>query len=163
MFNNDPSELRKISTRTPKFSYNQPRVISGAGCVIKNEKGEFLLVLGKKKKLWSFPKGHIENTESHVECAERETFEETGLKIKITSEPKFYVHECVYYTCDLQKKDHVINVRDNKEIKKCQWMSLDQISKMSYYKTNVHIKSYFNVIHDVLFHKQKQKIEIEVN
>lgn len=34
------------------------------------------------KGQWAFPGGHLEHGESLTECAERETLEETGLKVK---------------------------------------------------------------------------------
>jgi 8-oxo-dGTP diphosphatase len=82
---------------------SNPRV--GVAAVLLNAKGE--LVLGKRAgshgsgklittiKLadgaldvdisagsWQFPGGHLEHGESFFACAERETLEETGLKVK---------------------------------------------------------------------------------
>lgn len=34
------------------------------------------------KGKWAFPGGHLEHGESFIGCAERETLEETGLKVK---------------------------------------------------------------------------------
>jgi 8-oxo-dGTP diphosphatase len=73
--------------------------------VIVTKDGKVLL--GKRKNAhgadtWAFPGGHLEFNETIEECAAREVFEETGLKIKnlrfgpytndiFTSENKHYV------------------------------------------------------------------------
>jgi len=65
---------------------NNQRVGVGVGvCIIKDGK----VLYGKRKGshgdgAWCFPGGHIEFGESWEECAIRETFEETGIKIKNT-------------------------------------------------------------------------------
>jgi len=51
--------------------------------VIKEDK----VLLGKRKNshgsgTWQFPGGHLEFNESIKDCARRELFEETGIKIK---------------------------------------------------------------------------------
>ncbi|MEG1781975.1 MAG: NUDIX domain-containing protein [Oscillospiraceae bacterium] len=35
---------------------------------------------------WSFPKGHVENNETEVETAQREIFEETGIRVDIVDD-----------------------------------------------------------------------------
>ncbi|KAI0015486.1 nudix domain-containing protein [Xylariomycetidae sp. FL0641] len=62
-----------------------PRV--GVAALVCNEKGE--VIMGKRAGshgagTWAFPGGHLEMGESFFECAERETLEETGLKVKAT-------------------------------------------------------------------------------
>lgn len=61
---------------------NRPKVGIGV-IVIKNNK----VLLGKRKNAhgegsWSFPGGHLEFNENIEDCAVRETFEESGLRIK---------------------------------------------------------------------------------
>ncbi|KAI6081080.1 NUDIX hydrolase domain-like protein [Hypoxylon rubiginosum] len=60
-----------------------PRI--GVAAIIRDGDGKF--VLGKRKGshgagTWQFPGGHLEMGESLLYCAERETLEETGLKVK---------------------------------------------------------------------------------
>lgn len=64
----------------------RPKVGVGV-CIIKNGK----VLLGQRfgahgEGSWSFPGGHLEFGESWEDCAKREVYEETGLKI---SDPKF--------------------------------------------------------------------------
>src|SRR5258706_11863494 len=68
---------------------SKKRISIGSGCVIiKDEK--VLLVRGKGGHDFKFPGGHIIDTENFMESAEREAFEETGLKVKAKDEPCFY-------------------------------------------------------------------------
>ncbi len=54
-----------------------------AGSIIyrlNNEKIEFLLAQSKLNKTWGFPKGHLEEGENEIQAAQREVYEEVGLK-----------------------------------------------------------------------------------
>ncbi len=62
---------------------NEPLILVGAIVIVLNEKGEVLLQqrtepFGK----WGLPGGLMELGESPEETAEREVFEETGLRVK---------------------------------------------------------------------------------
>ena len=50
---------------------------------INKEKREYLLIQSKHKKIWGFPKGHVETKESIYKTAIREVQEETGLRVNI--------------------------------------------------------------------------------
>lgn len=54
------------------------RKIIAAGGVVKNEKGELLMIFRRGK--WDLPKGKLDDEESIEDCALREVKEETGLK-----------------------------------------------------------------------------------
>lgn len=49
---------------------------------IKDNKVEFLVVESVLHHTWGFPKGHLEPGETEQEAAQREVFEEVGLKPK---------------------------------------------------------------------------------
>jgi len=58
----------------------------GVAVLVINDDGEFLI--GKRKGsldagCWGLPGGHLEPNETIEECAVREVFEETGLKITV--------------------------------------------------------------------------------
>ena len=54
-------------------------VIEGAGGVVFNRQGE-VLVIRHKNGTWVFPKGRLENGESHLGAALREVEEEAGVR-----------------------------------------------------------------------------------
>lgn len=54
--------------------------LTAAGCLIHN--GKVLLVKHKKVKTWLNPGGHIEANEAPHQAAEREFWEETGVKVR---------------------------------------------------------------------------------
>lgn len=58
-----------------------------AGCVLVDKETKNIgLVFRKKQADYSFAKGHLEEGETLIECAKRETEEETGRKIRLVSE-----------------------------------------------------------------------------
>jgi ADP-ribose pyrophosphatase YjhB (NUDIX family) len=70
---------RKMTSETTPH----PRV--GVAAIIRNASGQ--LIVGKRlsshgKGTWQFPGGHLEYGEEFFTCAERETLEETGLRVK---------------------------------------------------------------------------------
>lgn len=80
-------ELKKMLT--PHFSESFRLTClheKSCGAVIFRRRSgniEFLLIKNKKGGNWGFPKGHVENGESEIDTAQREVFEETGLRINI--------------------------------------------------------------------------------
>ena len=54
--------------------------------VINPENKKILLVKHKKFNRWAQPGGHIEENETPEETALRETYEETGIKVKLIGE-----------------------------------------------------------------------------
>ena len=55
----------------------------GADCVVKNENGEVLLVKREDFRVWVVPGGSAERGESPAECAAREAWEETGIRVAV--------------------------------------------------------------------------------
>ncbi len=52
------------------------------GCVVLHN-GHILMLKHKKLGVWLYPGGHLEQNETPIDTALRETFEETGLKVRI--------------------------------------------------------------------------------
>ena len=70
--------------------------VKKAGCILLNkEKKSIALVYREKQKDFSFPKGHLENDESLIECAIRETAEETKFDCEILENEPIYIENYV--------------------------------------------------------------------
>jgi 8-oxo-dGTP pyrophosphatase MutT (NUDIX family) len=85
-----------------------------------------LLVQGRKSMKWSFPQGHKHGGESYLECALRETLEETGLDLDgavPVSFQRLSVGE--YYFFEVEEVP--LNPADTDEIVDARWMSLSEI------------------------------------
>lgn len=80
------------------------KVISSRALVL-NSKDELLLVTHNEISYWYTPGGKWEDNETLIECAERETFEETGLKVKL--EKLVYVDERINDNKDGEKRHYL--------------------------------------------------------
>jgi len=60
-------------------------LLPSAAVAIQDDAGRVLMGLHADKQIWVVPGGLIEPAETPADCAVRETFEETGLLIEITS------------------------------------------------------------------------------
>ena len=83
---------------------------------------------------WNFPAGHVEEFEKIMDGAIRETFEETGCKVKLTG-------VIPIMNIDLEKETHILikfmaeiveeNICfDKSEILDVKWISIEDIKKM---------------------------------
>lgn len=64
-----------------------------AGTVTLNSLNQLLLVRPSNRNAWAIPKGHVEPGESWTEAAQRETFEETRVRVTIIEQLQdFSVH-----------------------------------------------------------------------
>lgn len=111
------------------------------------------ILLGKRKGShgageYALPGGHLEYEESFKECAEREVFEETGIKIKnikFLSLATFCKHEnrqdvLVGFSADLESGKPKIM-----EVEKCEnweWYSIDNLPSPLFYPSELVIDSY---------------------
>ena len=72
-----------------------------AGCILINTKEKKIaLVYREKQQDYSFPKGHLEENESLIECALRETTEETKRECKLLEEESIYIEEYLTSSCE---------------------------------------------------------------
>jgi len=125
-----------------------PRV--GIGVLIFKKKK---VLLGKRKGShgageYAFPGGHLEYLETIEDCAKRETFEETGVKIKNINfqflanvrkyRPKHYLH--IGVTADYGNGK--VQVKEPDKVESWDWYSLDRLPKPLFEMAKMAINSY---------------------
>ena len=113
-----------------------------AGCVLVNlETKQIGLVYRKALNDYSFPKGHLEQNETLLECAVRETEEETGRKNHLLTGKPFYILEYVTPRGEEVENYMFISIDDgplDKTIpeelqEKLVWTNVDEVEhKLSY-------------------------------
>jgi len=88
---------RKYLDRKKTYSFRKK---AGTILYIENIFREIEIILVQSNgNFWGFPKGGYENDETAIDCAKRETFEETGLDISLeTFEKCGEIYRSKYYT-----------------------------------------------------------------
>lgn len=85
-------------------------MVKAGGGLVKNEKGEYLLIFRNKK--WDLPKGKMDKGERIEETAVREVEEECGIdKLKIVK--------------PLRKSYHIYQLRGRDALKKTYWFEMN--------------------------------------
>jgi ADP-ribose pyrophosphatase YjhB (NUDIX family) len=59
-------------------------IVPAANAIVVNDLGELLLIRRTDNDRWSLPGGALEVGESLIDCAVRETLEETGVHVEVT-------------------------------------------------------------------------------
>lgn len=116
----------------------QYTLINAAGGVVKNSKGQLLMIyrLGK----WDLPKGKLEDGESIEQCAKREVAEECGIaEPKIIKQlPTTYhtysiksqkILKSTYWYEMLSKDDSELIPQVEEDIEKAQWSNDRQVKE----------------------------------
>lgn len=128
------------SYRTPKRKYIQKPIQKGKRCGVifvdteTDKSGDtvysFIVVMGKKSCIYSFPKGRMsDENENEEECAIREVYEETGIKLKTTSNlPRISLGRNIYFIYHVSKYVFsTFNIQDTYEVGTVGWMTTRQL------------------------------------
>ena len=110
---------------------------SAGGIVIKETNILIVLVNRKDAKVWTFPKGHIEDGETPKDAALREVFEETGIRCRIIDEKEFFVNNYTFerrgnkifktvYWYLMEPVEESGKIPNQNEISETKWVSLDE-------------------------------------
>ncbi len=103
------------------------------GCVVFNDNK--VLIVKSLNGVYGFPKGHIEENETDVECAIRETFEETGINVSVDCNNSFkisyFVNENilknVIFFIAFVNGENVIKVQED-ELDDAFWIDIDEVN-----------------------------------
>ena len=108
------------------FQCYKPAADRVYGTICMSPHNTILLVRGRRSLKWSFPKGHRELGETYLECAVRETYEETGIDLyglEPVSYQKLSVGE--YYFFEVREQEPL--PVDSLEVLEARWMSVNEI------------------------------------
>jgi 8-oxo-dGTP pyrophosphatase MutT (NUDIX family) len=87
-----------------------------AGVFIYDPLQKKILLVQSRGQFWGMPKGSLNISESEIDCAIRETKEETGLvispsklgrSIKVKNKATYFYYE--HNICDIDIQDHIMN------------------------------------------------------
>lgn len=119
-----------------------------AGVILIN-KNKIGLIYRNYYNDYSFPKGHLEDNESLVECAIRETEEETKRKVKLVFDEEIYIEsyvtprgeecECHYYL----GLDDGHSDNDSTDTHDLMWIDFDKVEDTLSYES---LKKLWNII-----------------
>ena len=124
------------------------------GCILVDlESKKIGLVYRKKKDDYSFPKGHIEEGETVIDCAIRETIEETGRNLHLVSDKEIGINkykngkgndvDCYFYLAiDDGPSNKEIDEKDKEELV---WVDFDKVCEVVSFRN---LKEFWEVIKD---------------
>ena len=103
----------------------------GVGVVVMRE-NKLLVIKDKIWQKYKLPGGYIDDRESISKAVQREVFEETGVKVELTSvvslghtSPSQFEQSNLYVVCSAKALSHEINIIDSDEIIDAKWMDID--------------------------------------
>jgi 8-oxo-dGTP pyrophosphatase MutT (NUDIX family) len=139
-----PRAFQTYRRRTPRSGQDTPiygAILRSVGTL------QFLLVKGRHSGKWSFPKGHLEPSESDVECIRREVKEESGIHL----DPAIDIPISTFQGRVGIYKEYIIDKirprpQDLEEIDAADWFSLSEVAEMS---LNVDASFYFSKVHNI--------------
>ena len=111
------------------FQCYKPRHHRIYGAICVSPENTLLLVKGRRSGKWSFPKGHIESGETTLDCALRELYEETGLKLDQTAIGCHKLSVGQYYI--FETNEAPLEIQDNNEIEEALWIPFDRLASMN--------------------------------
>ncbi len=109
------------------------------GGILQSINNRFLLVKGRRSGKWSFPKGHIEQGETALECVCREVKEETGFQILPAPIRCVPLKGGTYYLFWMPVEPTPVP-RDTDEIEEAGWFTSAEIAALT---ANIGVTSYF--------------------
>ena len=136
---------------TRKKKYNNIK----CGTIILNKNRDSIILVQnnyllqeKKRELWGIPKGSRIGNETYADCAIRETYEETGIKLKLKNNMvRIKINNTYYFVYVMVKQTSILITNDKKEIHKVKWFTIKDIDFMKVnLETKIFIKRKLNFV-----------------
>lgn len=138
-----------VHTRKKKYSNIK------CGTIILNKHRDSIILVQnnyllqeKQKELWGIPKGSRIGDEPYADCAIRETYEETGIKLKLKNNMiRIKINNTYYFVYVMNKQTSILITNDKKEIYKVKWFAIKDIdfTKVNL-ETKLFIKRKLNLV-----------------
>lgn len=137
-FHNCEEKRTTLTYRVKEDAYIpvSPSHTIGVGAVVINKQNELLMVrdrINNDHSLYKLPGGMVEHGDKLSDAVEREVWEETGIKAKLTkmvsvlnSYPYRFNKSNMYIVFQLEPLTLEINIIDTHEIEEAIWMPLDE-------------------------------------
>lgn len=93
---------------------------------------------------WSFPKGHMENNETSLQCATRELLEETGLVLQGESIGYRKLASGGYFVYEVPDET-TLEGKNKSEISHCGWFTLEDMKRM---RCNIDVNTFCSLMND---------------
>ena len=109
-----------------------------AGCIIIKE-NKVLLIKQKNGNFWGFPKGHLEEGETEIEAAKRETLEEIGLEVIIDETKRYETNYIIRNEIDKTSVFYLAKIKSGEitkqeeEIEDIQWFDFNKAMEVITY------------------------------
>lgn len=126
--------LLKVSLYDSRNNYSINKTTSlKAGIIITDPRKKKILLVQSRNRCWSIPKGTAHISESPIQCAIREVWEETGLRINpiIVDEKKVItIHNRVYFHIEIDECPiNIPNITGN-DSHGSTWLHFDCLQEM---------------------------------
>ena len=124
------------------FQCYRPRDQKVFGVIAISKDNRVLLVKGRERNKWSFPKGHIQDRETSFDCAHRECYEETGINYKeLDCDAHRRLTSGSYFIYKNMDEESPI-IQDMNEVSDVAWVSIPMMMNM---RTNVDVSRFLEV------------------
>ena len=110
------------------------------GTIVYSGNNNILVIQGRKTNKWSFPKGHRFREEADLDCALRETYEETGIRLGDNYESIMSLPTGTYYVYRLADEP-VLEPRDLNEVIDARWVPAETLK---FYYNNYDLRAFFS-------------------
>lgn len=110
------------------------------GTIVYSGNNNILVIQGRKTNKWSFPKGHRYREEADLDCALRETYEETGIKLDPNYESMMSLPTGTYYVYHLATEPE-LEPRDLNEVIDARWVPAEALK---FYYNNYDLRAFFS-------------------
>jgi 8-oxo-dGTP pyrophosphatase MutT (NUDIX family) len=133
--------LLQATTFPQSFQCYKPFYHKVYGSICISAANRILLVKGRRTGKWSFPKGHKQRWEGFLDCAKRETMEETGIDLgdkKYIACHKMSVGEYYFFEVDEEMEP---SIKDVEEVEEAAWKSMEEIGDL---ECNIDVSHFLN-------------------